>query len=148
MYSCGYNFRLPWPWKKSLVFVQTLFIPLEAGKCLSNRSRVQGSTFSAASGHRSCQFDQKSDAGLAESHTRVKDKERIEDPKSSLKMSIFPSNCQFGSIFWIRPDEDDAFLMNTQAKCSPGTRMEPWTPEPLNPWTATCLKWAKMPKVL
>ncbi len=24
MYSCGYNFRLPWSWKKFLVFVQTL----------------------------------------------------------------------------------------------------------------------------
>ena len=30
---------------------------------------VQG--LSAVSGHRSCQFDQKSDAGLAELHTRV-----------------------------------------------------------------------------
>jgi len=78
-----------------------------------NRSQVQGSTFSAASGHRSCQFDQKSDAGLAESHTRVKDKERIEDPKSSLKMLIFPSNCQLSSKFWIRPDEADAFIINT-----------------------------------
>ena len=38
---------------------------------ISNRSQVQGSTFSAASGHRSGRFDQKSDAGLAESHTRV-----------------------------------------------------------------------------
>ena len=47
------------------------------------RSQVQGSTFSAASGHRSCQFDQKSDAGLAESYTRVRDKDKIEDPKSS-----------------------------------------------------------------
>jgi hypothetical protein len=47
------------------------------------RSKVQGSTFSAASGHRSCQFDQKSDAGLAESHTRVRDRDKIEDPKSS-----------------------------------------------------------------
>ena len=28
--------------------------------------------FSAAPGHRSCQFDQKSDAGLAESHTRAR----------------------------------------------------------------------------
>ena len=66
-----------------------------------NRSQVQGSTF------------------------RVKDKEGIEDPKSSLKMLIFPSNCQFGSKFWIRPDEDDAFLVNTHSKWSPGTRMEP-----------------------
>jgi len=53
------------------------------GKKYSKRSQVQGSTFSAASGHRSCQFDQKSDAGLAESHTRVRDRDKIEDPKSS-----------------------------------------------------------------
>jgi len=45
------------------------------------RFRVQGSTF------------------------RVKDKEGIEDPKSSLQMFIFPSNCQFGFKFWIRTDE-------------------------------------------
>ena len=30
MYSCGYNFRLPSSWKKSLVFVQTLL-------CMNNR---------------------------------------------------------------------------------------------------------------
>jgi hypothetical protein len=66
-----------------------------------NRSQVQGSTF------------------------RVKDKEGIKDPKSSLKMLIFLNNCQFGSKFWIRPDEADAFLVNTLPKCSPGTRMEP-----------------------
>ena len=54
-----------------------------------NRSKVQGSTF------------------------RVKDKEGIKDPKSSLKMLIFPNNCQFGSKFWISPDEADAFLVNT-----------------------------------
>jgi hypothetical protein len=56
---------------------------------VGNRSKVQGSTF------------------------RVKDKEGIEDPKSSLKMLISPSNCQFSSKFWIRPDEADAFLINT-----------------------------------
>jgi len=28
MYSCGYNFRLPWSWKKFLVFGQTLFSTL------------------------------------------------------------------------------------------------------------------------
>jgi len=28
---------------------------------------------------------------------RVKDKEGIKDQKSSLKMLIFPNNCQFGS---------------------------------------------------
>ncbi len=66
-----------------------------------NRSQVQGSTF------------------------RVKDKEGIKDPKSSLKVLIFPSNCQFGSKFWIRLDEADGFLVNTQPKCSIGTRMEP-----------------------
>jgi DNA-binding NtrC family response regulator len=56
---------------------------------------------------------------------RVKDKEGIEDPKSSLQMFIFPSNCQFGFKFWTRPDETDDFLVNTHPKCSPGTRMEP-----------------------
>jgi hypothetical protein len=30
---------------------------------------------------------------------RVKDNEGIKDPKSSLKMLIFPNNCQFGSKF-------------------------------------------------
>jgi hypothetical protein len=34
---------------------------------------------------------------------RVKDKEGIKVPKSSLKMLIFPNNCQFDSMFWIRP---------------------------------------------
>ena len=66
-----------------------------------NRSQVQGSTF------------------------RVKGKEGIEDPKSSLNMVIFSSNCKFGSKFWIRPVEDDAFIINTRSKCSPGTKMEP-----------------------
>jgi hypothetical protein len=52
---------------------------------------------------------------------RVKDKEGIEDSKSSLKMLISPNNCQFGSKFWIRPDEADALLVNTHSKCNPGT---------------------------
>ncbi len=56
---------------------------------------------------------------------RVKDKEGIKDPKFSLKMLIFPNNCQFGSKFWISPDEANAFFVNTHPKCSPGTRMEP-----------------------
>ena len=78
--------------------------------CFGNRSQVQGSTF------------------------RVEDKEGIQDPKSSLKMLIFPNNCQFSSRLWIRSDEADGFLVNTRPKCSPGTRMQPWTPEPLNLW--------------
>jgi hypothetical protein len=52
-----------------------------------NRSQVQGSTF------------------------RVKGKEGIEDPEASLKKLIFPCNCQFGSQFWITPDEADAFVV-------------------------------------
>lgn len=56
---------------------------------------------------------------------RVKDKDRIEDPKPSLKMLITQNNNQLGSKFWISPDEADAFLVDTHAKCSPGTRMEP-----------------------
>jgi hypothetical protein len=55
---------------------------------------------------------------------RVKDKEGIKDPKPSLKMLIFPNNCQFGSKFWIRPDEADAFLVDTYPKFSPETRMQ------------------------
>jgi hypothetical protein len=58
-------------------------------KNFRNRSQVQGSTF------------------------RVKDKEGIEAQKLSLKMLIFQSNWQPGSKFWIRPDEADAFLINT-----------------------------------
>ena len=50
---------------------------LERARLFRNRSRVQGSTF------------------------RVKDKEGIKDPKSWLKMLIFPNNCQFGSKSWI-----------------------------------------------
>jgi hypothetical protein len=69
-------------------------------------------------------------SGPGGSTFRVKDKEGIKDPKSSLKMIILPNNCQFGSKFWIRPDEADAFLVNTHPKCRPGTRME--NLEPLN----------------
>ena len=56
---------------------------------------------------------------------RVKNKEGIEDPKSSLQMFIFPRNCQFDFKYCIRSDETDAFLVNTHPKCSPETRMEP-----------------------
>jgi hypothetical protein len=56
---------------------------------------------------------------------RVKDKEGIKDPKSSLKMLISPNNCQFGCKFGIGPDEADAFAVNTHPKYSPGARMEP-----------------------
>jgi hypothetical protein len=68
-----------------------------------NRLQVQGSTF------------------------WVKDNEGIKDQKSSLKMLIFPNNCQFGSKFWMKPNEADVFLLNTHPKCSPGTRMQPLT---------------------
>jgi len=54
----------------------------------------------------------------------------IEDPKSSLKMLISLNNYQFGSKFWIRLDETDAFLANTRHKYSQGMRMEPGTSEP------------------
>ena len=40
-------------------------------------------------------------------------------------MLIFPNNCQFGSKFWIRLDEADAFVVNTHLKYSSGTRMQP-----------------------
>jgi len=55
----------------------------------------------------------------------VKDKGGIKDLKPSSKMLIFANNCQFGSRFCFRPDEADAFLVNTHPKCSPGARMEP-----------------------
>ena len=55
----------------------------------------------------------------------LRTKKGIEGPKPSLKTLISPNNCQFGSKFWIRPDEAYAFLVNTHTKCSPGTRMEP-----------------------
>ncbi len=55
----------------------------------------------------------------------LRTKKGIEDPKSSLQMFIFPSNCQFGFKFLFSPDETDDFLVNTHPKCSPGTRMEP-----------------------
>jgi hypothetical protein len=76
------------------------FIKICANECC-NRSQVQGSTF------------------------RVKNKKGINYPESTLKILILPSNCQFDSKFWIRPDEADAFLVNTYPKCSPGMRMEP-----------------------
>jgi len=84
--------------------ISSLAVYLEktaAALICSNRSQVQGSTFN------------------------VKDKKSIEDPKHSSKMLISPSNCQFVYSFWFRHDEDDAFLINTHSKCSPGTRMEP-----------------------
>jgi hypothetical protein len=56
---------------------------------------------------------------------RVKDKEGIEDPKSSLQLFIFPNNCQFSFKYWIRAVETDAFFVDTHPKCSPGIRMEP-----------------------
>jgi len=56
---------------------------------------------------------------------RVKDKGSIKDLKSSSKILIFANNCRFGSGFCFRPDEADAFLVNTHPKCSPGIRMEP-----------------------
>jgi hypothetical protein len=52
-----------------------------------NRSQVQGSTF------------------------RIKDKEGTKDLHSWLKILIFPNNCQYGSKFWIRPDEADPFVL-------------------------------------
>ena len=64
-------------------------------------------------------------SGFRVERFRVKDKEGIKDPKSSLKMLISQNICQFGSKFWIRSDEADAFFVNTHSKCRPGTRMEP-----------------------
>jgi len=61
-------------------------------KISCNRSQVQGSTF------------------------RVKNKESIQDsPEALVKMPIYPNNCQFGSEFWIGPDEPDAFFFRKYA---------------------------------
>ena len=67
----------------------------------SNRSQVQDSTF------------------------RVKGKEGIAVPDSSLNMVIFQCNFQFSSKFWNRSVENDAFLINRPSIFSPGTKMEP-----------------------
>jgi len=56
---------------------------------------------------------------------RVKDKEGIKDPKSWLKMLISPNYFQFGFKFWIRPEEADAFLINTHPKSSSEMKIEP-----------------------
>jgi hypothetical protein len=41
---------------------------------------------------------------------------------------ISSNNCQFGSKFWIRPDEADAFFVNTHPKCSPEDENETLNP--------------------
>jgi len=88
-------------WKTLLLPLRALFHEQVVNiKNSPNRSQVQGSTF------------------------RVKEKEGIEDPEASLKRLIFPSNCQFGSKFWITPEEAEAFLVNMHPKCIPGARME------------------------
>ena len=56
---------------------------------------------------------------------RKKGPDMADEVLNDIKMLISPSNCKFGSKFWIRPDENGAFLVNTHSKCSPGTRMEP-----------------------
>ena len=80
--------------KKGISSLEAYLEKTAAALICSNRSQVQGSTFSAASDRRSGQFDRKRDSSVAESHTRVKDKKSIEDPKPSSKMLIFPHNCQ------------------------------------------------------
>jgi hypothetical protein len=98
--------RTGYPTEIVVIFSFIHFGMIIALRCLnqidgkrSNRSQVQGSTF------------------------WVKDKEGIKGPEFSLKMPIFPN--KIGAKFWIRPDEADAFLVNTYPKCSPGMRMEP-----------------------
>jgi hypothetical protein len=63
-------------------------------------------------------------SGPGGSTFRVKHKEGTKDPKFLLKIHILLNTCQFGSKFWIRPEETDAFLVNTHPKYNPGTRME------------------------
>jgi hypothetical protein len=53
-----------------------------------------------------------------------KARKEIKDPKSLLKNLMSPNNCRFGSKFWIRLDETDAFFVNIQHRCNPGSRME------------------------
>ncbi len=64
-------------------------------------------------------FRNYSGSGVQGSTFRVKDKDGIEDPKSSSKMLISSSNCQFGSKSWIRPYKADTFFVSTHLKCSP-----------------------------
>jgi hypothetical protein len=67
----------------------------------SNRSRVQGSTF------------------------RVKDKGKIEDPKSSQKLLVLQHNRQCAANFQMGMTKPGASHINTPPKWSKGTRMQP-----------------------
>jgi hypothetical protein len=67
----------------------------------SNRSRVQGSPF------------------------RVKDKDKIEDPKSTQKLLVLQHNRQCAANFQMGMTKPGASHINTLPKWSPGTRMQP-----------------------
>ena len=94
----------------------------EAPKKQCNGSQVQGSTFSAASDRRSGQFDRKRDSSVAESHTRVRDKDKIEDPKFSKKMPILPNNCQCTANFEIGNDEAGRYSHKYASKMDSGDK--------------------------
>ena len=70
---------------KKIPFLATIWVTkvsLDKGPAsIKNRkcSKVQGSTFSTASDRRSGQFDRKRDSSVAESDTRVKERDKIED---------------------------------------------------------------------
>ena len=97
------SYRVKWRYVSFKSYIVKLFynIYIFLRYIFFNRSQVQGSTF------------------------RVKGKEGIEVPKSSLNMIIFQSNFQFNSKFWIKSAENDAFLINRRFIFSPGTKMEP-----------------------
>jgi hypothetical protein len=72
---------------------------------------------------------------------RVKHKEGIKimtitylTNHSTSKLFNEVCNCQFGTEFWIRPDEANAFLVYTHPKCSPETRIEPLNLCPVTPF--------------
>ena len=60
----------------------------------------------------------------------LRDKEGIEDPESSLKILILPSNCKFSSKFWIGDVETVGFPVQNVYKMTYGD--ENATLEPVN----------------
>ena len=70
---------------------------------------------------------------------RVRDKNKIEDPKSSQKLLVLPHNCQCSVNFQMGMRKPSASHINTPQKWIPEIRMQPWTPESLNPGTPAVL---------
>ena len=113
----------PWTWNRSVHVYKTF---RDFSKKKSRRSQVQGSPF------------------------RVKDKDKIKDPKFSRQMLVLPHNCQGSARFQIEDDKANASLIK---RFQNGLRepdetlnpdyvpmesglhretFEPWTSEPVN----------------